>query len=418
MSRRFNIIVLGAGIVGVSTALYLRKLGMSVALVDRRDPGEETSFGNSGIIQREGVHPYVFPRDPAKLLAYAFNAKPEARWRLASLPAVAPFLWRHFRATGPALARRTFEANLPLFVQCLTTHGELVEQAGCGALIGKKGWISIRRRASLSAEKRSELADLREIGLDAAEISVEELSRLEPDIDAGQIAGAIHYRDPWTVNDPGELVKAYARLFAAVGGKFVLGNAETVRRGSGGRWHLDRAGVGLAADRIVVALGPWSKAFLEPFGVKLPMGLKRGYHRHFRPVGKARLRRPIFDSDNGYVLAPMTAGIRLTTGAEFAGLDAPTRADQIDQCLPIARGWFPLGEPADAAPWLGARPVMPDMLPVIGPAPGVGGMWLNFGHAHHGLTLGPATGLLLAQMISGQTPYCDPAPYSAARFSS
>ena len=357
--RSFDIIVLGAGVVGVSTALYLRKMGMSVALVDRRDPGEETSFGNSGIIQREGVHPYLFARSAAKLLGYAFNRMPEARWRLASLPAVAPFLWRYFLASNPRQARRTLDANLPLFAQCLTTHGELVEQAGCGGLIARKGWISVRRRASISAAQQSELADLSEIGLDAAEIGVEELARLEPDIDMLHIAGAIHYRDPWTVSDPGKLVKAYAKLFASVGGRIVHGNAETVRRDAG-RWHLDNSGVGLAADQIVVALGPWSKRFLDSFGVKLPMGLKRGYHRHFRPVGKARLRRPIFDSDSGYVLAPMTAGIRLTTGAEFAALDALPNPDQIDQCLAIARRSFPVGEPVEPTAWMGARPVMPE----------------------------------------------------------
>jgi D-amino-acid dehydrogenase len=413
--RSFDVIVLGAGVVGVSTAIQLQRFGMKVALVDRRDPGEETSFGNSGIIQREGVHPYVFPRDPGKLFAYALNLKPEARWRLRSVPAIAPFLWRHFRATGPAGARRTFEANLPLFARCLETHGEIAREAGCEALIARKGWLTVYRRPDGVAGRRRELTELQDLGMDAVEIGAAELAKLEPDIAPGRFAAAIHYRDPWTVNDPGALVKAYAGWFRKSGGTFHNGDAATTRRDAGKWWVATSAG-DLLAEKIVVALGPWSKRFLDSFGLRLPMGLKRGYHRHFRSLGEARLRHPVHDSDNGFVLAPMTVGVRLTTGAEFAALEAPPRPDQIDQCLPIARQWFALGEPADASPWLGSRPVMPDMLPVIGPAPGLAGMWLHFGHAHHGLTLGPATGLLLAQMIAGQTPYCDPAPYSATRF--
>jgi D-amino-acid dehydrogenase len=169
-----------------------------------------------------------------------------------------------------------------------------------------------------------------------------------------------------------------------------------------------------------VALGPWSKAFMDSLGLRLPMGFKRGYHRHFAGSGAARLKRPVFDSENGYVLAPMARGIRLATGAEFARLDAPKNPVQIEMTLPLARKIFPLGETVDDEAWMGARPVMPDMLPVIGSveglSPGLSGVFANFGHAHHGLTLGPATGKLLAQIVTGETPFCDPSPYSPRRF--
>jgi D-amino-acid dehydrogenase len=146
------------------------------------------------------------------------------------------------------------------------------------------------------------------------------------------------------------------------------------------------------------------------------MGVKRGYHRHYAARGNAVLTRPVVDDDNGFVLAPMVRGIRLTSGAEFARQDAPPTPVQIARAEPIARGLFPLGETVDAQSWLGSRPVFPDLREAIGRAPGLDGVWLNFGHAHHGLTLGPATGLLLAQMIAGETPYTDPTPYSAERF--
>jgi D-amino-acid dehydrogenase len=112
----------------------------------------------------------------------------------------------------------------------------------------------------------------------------------------------------------------------------------------------------------------------------------------------------------------MAAGIRLTTGAEFARRDAPPTPVQMERSLPAAREIFPLGEPAESGVWLGRRPCLPDMLPIVGPAPRHQGLWLDFGHHHLGFTLGPVTGRLLAEMMTGETPFTDPAPYSADRF--
>jgi D-amino-acid dehydrogenase len=166
----------------------------------------------------------------------------------------------------------------------------------------------------------------------------------------------------------------------------------------------------------VVALGPWSDLIFRPLGYSIPLGIKRGYHLHLAPRGNAVLNHPVLDFDLGFLLAPMNRGIRLTTGVEFAGRDAPSTPIQIEQALPRARALFPLGEAIEAKPWKGARPCLPDMLPVIGKAPRHAGLWFDFGHQHHGLTLGPATGRLLAEMMTGETPFADPRPFAAERF--
>ncbi len=167
---------------------------------------------------------------------------------------------------------------------------------------------------------------------------------------------------------------------------------------------------------MVIALGPWAPDVLSPLGIKLPLAVKRGYHRHFRPPGNATLGRPVLDAENGYVLAPMEQGIRVTTGVEFAARDAAPTPVQFDRLLPEARELFALGEPIETQPWLGARPCFPDSRPVIARAPRQRGMWLAFGHAHWGLTLGPVTGRLVAEMMTGATPFCDPKPYGTDRF--
>jgi D-amino-acid dehydrogenase len=151
-------------------------------------------------------------------------------------------------------------------------------------------------------------------------------------------------------------------------------------------------------------------------GMTFPLAVKRGYHRHFRPRGNATLTRPVLDADNGYVLAPMEQGVRITTGVEFAARDAAPTPVQFDRLMPAAHALFPLGQPVEPQPWLGARPCFADSRPVISRAPRQRGLWLAFGHGHWGLTLGAVTGRMIADMMTGATPFCDPKPYSAERF--
>jgi D-amino-acid dehydrogenase len=236
----------------------------------------------------------------------------------------------------------------------------------------------------------------------------------EPNL-TGEFAGAVYWPSPGFVPDPGGLAKAYAALFQRRGGRFLVGDARTLEQDSG-RWRVKGSDGGVLAREAVVALGPWSDLVFGPLGYSIPLAVKRGYHLHLAARGNAVLNHPVLDSDLGFLLAPMDRGIRLTTGVEFARRDAPPTPVQLQRALPLAHGLFPLGEPVEARPWMGARPCLPDMIPVIGRAPRHPGLWFNFGHQHHGLTLGPATGRLLAEMMTGEAPFTDPAPYAVERF--
>jgi D-amino-acid dehydrogenase len=217
------------------------------------------------------------------------------------------------------------------------------------------------------------------------------------------------------VMDPGGLTKAYADLFVRRGGQFVKGDARSLRE-SDGHWTVTAEGGLLTARDAVLALGPWSSDVFRALGYRYPLAIKRGYHRHYRAESNAVLNHPVLDRAAGYVLAPMAQGIRLTSGAEFAARDALPTPVQIARDEPLARSLFPLGEPVEAQPWVGNRPCFPDMRPIIGRAPKHRGLWFAFGHAHHGFTLGPVTGRLMAEMMTGGEACVDPAPYRAERF--
>ena len=227
-------------------------------------------------------------------------------------------------------------------------------------------------------------------------------------------AGAIHWRDSWTVSDPGGLVSAYADLFARAGGTFVNGDAATLAPTAAGGWRVQSNDGPVDADSAVMALGPWSPDLLRKFGYRFPMVRKRGYHRHFSGGGKLNL--PLHDPEMGYVMAPMSKGLRITSGAELAGPSKSAQPRQLERAEQAARRLVDLGTAVEAEPWSGVRPCMPDMLPVVGPAPKHKGLWMHFGHGHHGLTLGPTTGRLLAELMSGEQPFTDASAFSPARY--
>jgi D-amino-acid dehydrogenase len=415
-AMKCDVLVLGAGMAGVSAALHLQKRGRSVLLVDRRGAAEETSFGNAGIIQREGVVPYGFPRDPRKLWRYALNLLPEANFHWRALPIAGPWLFKYWRYSSPQRLAASARAARPLVERCIVEHTALMEQAGIADMIRPTGYLKLFRTHTEFETVREEQEENRSnFGISFEVLNREAVRRREPDIQ-GEFAGALLMTDPVSVTDPSAIGKAYAALFVKRGGTFVTGDARTLVEVSDG-WQVQNVQGPIRAREAVIALGPWSDDVLKPLEVRVPLGIKRGYHMHFRARGDANLNGPVLDIEYGYVLAPMTRGIRLTTGAEFAPRDAPPTPVQLAKVEPIARSLFPLAERLDEKPWIGARPCLPDMLPMIGPIPGRKGLWADFAHHHLGFTLGPVSGRLLAEMMTGEATFTDPSPYRTDRFS-
>ena len=410
-----DVIVLGAGIVGISAALHLQQRGRAVTLIDRRGMVEETSFGNAGIIQREAVVPYTFPRDPALVMKYAFNFLPEANLHWSALPKIAPWLFRHWLQSTPERKDATARGAKPLVERCIVEHEALAAEAGVLGLMRRTGYLRIYRSAQAFDQAVAKDAVDREMyGVTYQAVDARGLAELEPHL-KGSLAGGVLMPQPVSVSDPGALGRAYGELLISRGAKFLRGEARTLEQVGGG-WQVQTSMGPVTAPEVVVAMGAWSDDVLRALGYRFPLGIKRGYHMHYRAAGNATLSRPVLDAQNGYVLTSMTNGIRLTTGAEFANRDAPLTPRQLELAEPLARGIFPLGTRVDAQPWLGRRPCLPDMLPVISRAPRHQGLWLDFGHHHLGLTLGPVSGRLLAEMMTGETPFIDPTPYRADRF--
>jgi D-amino-acid dehydrogenase len=411
---RTDAIVLGAGIVGTSVALQLAKRGLGVALVDRRAPGEETSYGNAGIIEGNTVFPPAFPSSLTALARIALKRAPEANYHVSQLPRVAPWLMVFWAASRPQRLVETAHIIRPFFARALPEHETLLADAGATGHLRREGWLKLYRSDTAFAALGPELELAGEFGIACRRLDADGARALEPHL-APVFRHAVHWPDAASVTNPLAVTRAYAAHLGRLRGVILTGNARSLHRANG-RWRIDTAAGPIDAPEVVLALGPFAPDILAPLGIRLPLGIKRGYHLHFRTAGNVALTRPVVDIENGYCLAPMEQGIRLTTGAEFAARAAPPTPVQFDRLLPDARALFALAEPVEATPWMGCRPCFADSRPVIGRAPGQSGLWLAYGHGHWGLTLGPATGRLLAEMMTGATPFCDPAPYSAERF--
>ena len=400
--------------VGVATGLHLQRRGWSVAIVDRNEPGRETSYGNAGFIHSESVRPYPMPRDLPTLWAIAMGRTNDVHYNIASLPRHVGPLLRYWWHSEPKRHRRISQSYASIIAQGLGEHDVLIREAGADNIVQRRGYHGFHRtqasldRAALVAEMLAA-----EYGVQSQIIAPAQLAAIEPGLNTTG-AGAIHWRDTWTVSNPGGLVAAYADLFTRLGGTFLNGDAATLASAAGGGWTVETDDGRITAEAAIVALGPWSPDLLHKFGYKFPMVRKRGYHRHF--TGGTRLSLPLQDPAFGYVVAPMAKGLRLTTGAELTGASKSAQPVQLERAERAVRELIDLGTAVEAEPWSGVRPCMPDMLPVIGQAPKHQGLWMNFGHGHQGFTLGPVTGRLLAEMMSGEQPSIDSSAFHPARY--
>jgi D-amino-acid dehydrogenase len=410
-----TVLVLGAGIVGVSVALHLRQRGFDVVLVDRQGPGEGTSFGNAGLLQREAVFPAAFPRGLSELIRIAGNRAVDVSYHLRALPGFAAPLARYWWNSEPQRYEQAVRGQSRLVAHAVDEHMALAREAGALDLLRPVGYLNVfEQSATLEhALARAERAK-REFGVQFNALDRAALAGLEPHLNAGR-AGAIHWTDPKFVEDPHALTVAYARLFAAKGGELATGDAGSLERAGTG-WRVKTGAGPVEAARAVVALGAASTQVTRRFGYAPPLFGKRGYHMHYSLEGNAVLNRPVVNGDVRFALAPMRRGIRLTTGVEFAREMAEPTPVQLARAEPVARSMLPIDRRLDPAPWMGVRPATSDMLPIIGPAPSTSGLWFAFGHAHQGLTNGPVTGRMIAEMMTDETPFIDPTPYRPERF--
>jgi len=410
--KKTDVIVLGAGIVGVSAAYAARQRGLSVVLVDRREPGSETSYGNAGILSSGSITPLNNPALWTALPKYLTNRHAALRWNPAWVVQNPAWVARFLTETAVSRLRPRATALHGLIGASLKLHREWIVQAGAAHRIRETGWLKAWRGDSVASAKR-EQALLTEYGIESRLLDRQDISALEPSIVPVYKVGLLHTQTA-SVDSPGNVVKAYAKMLAGEGGEIRQSEIKSIVPAEGG-WRVVLDDATLIARHVVVALGPWSPDILRPLGYRVPLAFERGYHREFKPNPARSLQRPIHDADGSFLMTPMEQGIRVTSGVELTDRDAPSSFAQIDAVAPMAREVVEFGEQVGDT-WRGSRPTLPDSLPMIGPAPRHAGLWLAFGNQHIGFTTGPGTGAAIAAMIKGLPPPYDVTAFAPSRY--
>lgn len=411
-----RVVIVGAGIVGVSTAIWLQRDGHEVVLIDRLGPGEGTSYGNGGVLASCACVPVTGPGLLRKAPGMLMDRNQPLFLRWSYLPKLAPWLVKYLSYANAQDTRRIAKAVAGVVGDSLEEHQALAKGTGAERWIRPSDYLYLyRNRAAFEADGFG-WGLRRENGFSWEEMGADVFRAYDP-IFADGVGFAVRMGDHGRIADPGKYVKDLAAYAEAQGATLIKADVEDIQQDNGRVTGLRLAGETVPCDACVLATGVWSGPLTKKLGLKVPLESERGYHIElwepsFMP------KAPVMVASGKFVATPMDGRLRLAGVVEFGGVTAGPSEAPFELLKKSALAVMPGLTWAREERWMGHRPAPADSIPVIGEVPGVKGAFTGFGHHHIGLTAGPKTGRLLAQMISGRTPNLDVGAYSPARFAS
>jgi D-amino-acid dehydrogenase len=408
-----NVGIIGAGAVGLSCAFHLQRAGFRVEVFDFRDPGEGASLGNAGIIATSEVFPVARPSTLRQVPRMLLNPVGPLAIRWPYLHRFTPWLFEFLVASRAPEVRRIALALSKLAQPALPAWQDIARACGTEQRLITRGWLRLCATEPDLAAATRDAPTQRELGVDVEILGVKETRALEPAL-APHFVGAAFFPKAGHVTSPLGVTRGIAAYLAKNGGKIERRKISLIESVEGRVAVTDELGCKSTHDRVVVAAGAWSRPLVRTLGLDVRLDTERGYHVML-PTPDRALSRPVSVPNPGYSLVQMEDGLRVTSGVEFAGLDAPPDFRRIRGLLSHAQRILPGLRPDVQSEWLGFRPSMPKSMPVIGPLTQYPRVLLAFGHGHLGLTLAPITGQMIAAMIGGRTSPVDPSPFLPAQ---
>ncbi len=414
-SQNGGVTVLGAGIVGICTALFLRQRGVSVRLVDRDPPGEGCSWGNAGVLSSWSCEPMSRPEIWRSIPRWALDPLGPMALKIGYLPRLVPWLL-HFARAGRSVKhiRALSDAMFTLNQSTVELYRKLLAGTGHEDLVRDSNYIIVSRRpgtfdlSALGWRLRSDR------GAPIEPLSGDEARAIEPALSPEYVCG-VRIRSQGRTTNPGRLAKVLAERAMSEGVTFKLATVHAVRPDHDGGVRLETDDGILDANRLVIAAGAWSASLARELGVRIPLEGERGYHMEFAEPG-VELNNSVNDYDRQFVASSMEGGVRLAGTSEFNGLDAEPDWRRAELLQKLAKRMLPDLKVDRAKRWMGHRPASPDSVPFIGPIPGHPNVFLACGHGHLGLTGAPMTGQMVAGLMTGERMNVDTTPYRVDRF--
>jgi len=408
-------IVIGAGIVGASCAWHLVRRGCGVMLLDREKPGMATSFGNAGCISPSQLAPFSYPGVWKKVPRWLRDELGPLTIRWSHLPWLAPWLLRFLRAGTAEGVRRSAEAMAQIMYRVPDDWETILDGTGQSAMKSSRGLIVLFDSLEEFEQDRWQYELDEDLGFEWNYLSPAELKIMAPALRPSGEGVSLHIPCWQHLSDPSEVTAGIAR--AAIDAGALWRQAEVTQLGAtaDGVQAVTSDGERIEADALVVATGPWSNALASQLDHTVPMTPKRGYHAMLEAPG-ITLDYPVMSATRSFVITPMASGLRLAGTAEFARLDAAPNYRRADILKQHASHYLPGLKTDPASRWMGQRPMMIDSVPVVSPSPRHPNVFYAFGHGHYGLTQGPTTGRIIADLVCGDEPGLDLSPYRIDRF--
>lgn len=409
-----NITIIGAGIVGIATASYLRRDGHAVTVVDQRPPGEYCSFGNAGILSPGSCVPIAMPGILGQVPGYLLDPLGPLALRWSYLPKAMPWLMRFVAAADRNRVGKIADGLRALLSQTFDAYDPLVKSAGVESLIHRSGYVAV-----YSSRKAYEADALgwklrRERGVVIDELSEDELRRRVPQLKGDFQFGLFLHDHGWCAN-PERLTKSLAAQFERDGGRILQRTVLGMDVGPDGPRALRTDAGDLPVETLVICAGAHSNEFTAQLGDAVPLEAERGYHVTFSDP-RFELPMPVMVPEHKCFVTPMEMGLRIAGQSEFAGIHADPDYRRAEVLAKLMQKMFPGISRTDSTQWMGRRPSMPDSTPVIGRATRYANTYYAFGHGHVGLCGGAPTGRLVADLIAGRPSRIDLAPYRPGRF--
>ncbi|MBX2883636.1 MAG: FAD-binding oxidoreductase [Granulosicoccus sp.] len=414
--RRYRVAVIGAGIVGVSTAIWLQRKGHDVVLIDREGPAAGTSYGNAGVLAACSVVPVTVPGLIGKVPKMLLDGDSPLFLRWTYLLRLMPWLRQYLKHCNPEDVRRIAKALTPILSDTLAQHQALAQDTPAAEFIRPTDYYFVYENRSIFEAEALSWGIRRECGYEWEELDTDELIARDPGFAGGSSGFAVSVGKHGFITDPGRYVKTLAEYFLQQGGNIFVGSVDDLQGHQGWVSGVVTDNGVVECERAVVATGVWSEALTRKLGVRVPMEAERGYHVEF--YGADRLpQHPSMIASGKFVATPMTGRLRCAGIVEFGGLKALASRKPLDLLRRQVHAVFPGITYDRTEEWLGHRPAPVDSIPLIGELGELSGVYAGFGHQHVGLTGGAKTGRILADLISGHDPGLDMTPYRPDRFS-
>jgi D-amino-acid dehydrogenase len=411
-----ELVVVGAGIIGLACARRAQQLGWRVTLLDRDFEGDRASHGNAGGIAVSESIPIAVSGLGLKAARWLLDPLGPLAIRARYAPRLLPWLMRFRQTARPDRFRRISRALAALNERVFGDLAPMLDDLGLSGQLHRRGALTVYETAAAYTADAGEWAWKRELGVRWRPVALDELRAMAPRL-APVFRHAVLLQDWAHVDDPVNLVRALRERVRADGGKLVATDIASLAMDDPLRpAAVDRDGRRHAGDRLLVAAGAWSGALARSAGDRVLLESERGYNTTL-PAAAGMLDREVIFAERKFVATPLAVGLRIGGAAEFAGLDAPPDYRRSDALLALARRYLPGMDERGARRWMGHRPATPDSLPVIGPGSASDRLLYAFGHGHLGLTQAATTGAIVGSLLSGADPGIDLAPYSISRFS-